>query len=197
VTTAAPYVLPDTAIYPAPLAGQDLLIFLQNWVVGITGLPGPDVSVSYQDEPVNVPASDVPAWCALIVGRKTGDAFPYVAHTSGFDHVLRHEHLDLRASFYGLGIGSQADAFAELFRDGIYVNYNRLVLTQNGFGVIEVSDLIAAPNLLKERWQYKTDLTVTLSREIRRAYPVPDIIQAIGTIEARDYEAPFTTETVA
>jgi hypothetical protein len=180
-----PYLQPDVTVFPAPLAGQDLRTFLQAWVVGVTGLPGEVVSVSYQGEPVNVPDADVPAWCAIKVDTTESDAFPYVGHQPGYDILLRHETLELRCSFYGLGLASQADAYAELLRDGVYVSYNRSVLQANGFGLVAAGGTIAAPNLLKERWQYKVDLVLTLHREVRRAYPVPDIAFAVGTIVAQ------------
>lgn len=170
-------------VYPTPLAGLSLVGFVQAWVAGLTALDGTVVRPAYQGEPPNIPAAGT-VWAAIQLTRRVSDAFPYVVHTgatqtvAAYDSLLRHETLDVLVSFYDLGIGGVADAYAELFRDGAAIEQNRWVLQQNGWGLVGEIDLLPVPTLVKERWQYRVDASFQLRREIRRSYGVNDIAEA-------------------
>ena len=50
--------------------------------------------------------------------------------------------------------------------------------------------LVAVPELIKERWQYRVDLTIELRRQIYRAYPVLDVLEADVTLNMGGVPAP-------
>jgi hypothetical protein len=190
------YVQPTDA-YPAPLEGLALYGFVQQWIVGITGLPGSLVRPAWQGEPNGLPQPPS-IWAALTINTRPSDTFPYVVHDEPGQSTLKtHETLEVRVSFFDLGVGGQADYYAALLRDGTKIEQNRWVLQRNGWGLTETGTITPAPVLTKERWQYRADLALVMSREIVRAYPVPDIATAAGTIVAQhgptEVVEPFTT----
>lgn len=152
---------------PGPLEGQDLLRFIQQWVVGITALPGDMVRPRWQPQPPNIPAAGQ-AWAAIGVTSRPSDTFPYVEG----DYLQRHEILNVLSSFYDLGSNGQANDLAARLRDGTSVPQNREMLTNSGFALISVGEVVAVPSLLKQRWLYRVDLPIVLRREIERTYPV-------------------------
>jgi len=179
------YVLP-TAAYPAPLEGLALHNALQAWVVGVTGLSGDLVRPAWPSDLPNVPTAGT-CWASLRVNRRDGGFDPYVAHNASGQTVLqRFEALELLVSFYDLGFNGQADAAAALLRDGIFIEQNRYPLRAAGLDVTSAGEITPAPTLLKERWQYRADLTITLTREIDRAYAVPDVAVLDGTLTGAD-----------
>lgn len=152
---------------PGPLEGQDLLRFVQQWIVGITGMDGKLVRPRWQPQPPNIPQAGE-AWAAIGITSRPSDTYPYV----NGDYLQRHEVLNLLSSFYDLGYSGQADDLAARLRDGTAVPQNREVLTNAGFALISVGELVAVPSLLKQRWLYRVDLPIVLRREIERIYPV-------------------------
>ncbi len=176
--------LAPSAAEPAPLTGQGLNRFLQQWLVGITGLEGSLVRPQYQKEPTNIPDAGE-AWCSFRVLARRGDTFPFIGHSGegdGYDQLIRNEELDLIASFYDLGTNGLADYYAELMRDGAIIAQNRAYLQAQNFDVGSVGDLISVPVLLKSRWQYRVDLSVQVRRQVSRQYPVLNIESIDGTL---------------
>jgi hypothetical protein len=171
------------AASPAPLEGLQLLQFLQQWMVGITGLPGDMVRPRWQPEPPDIPQAGN-AWVALGVSTRPNDEYPYndwnpVANA----YVLqRHEELDILSSFYDLGSTGQADSLCALFRDGTAIPQNREPLVLQGMNLVKMGAPLAVPSLLKQRWLYRVDLALTIRREIDRQYPVQTLEGATGAI---------------
>lgn len=172
---------------PAPLEGQALLDFIQDLVVGITGLDGTVVRPRWQPEPPNVPSGGT-AWAAIGVTSRTADTYPYVTHDSvnDVDAMQRHEILNVLCSFYDTGAGGQADAYAALLRDGIAIGQNREKLFLAGMGLVDVGELMAVPSLLKQRWLYRVDLPLVIRRQIDRTYPVLTILTGEATLNTDD-----------
>ena len=168
---------------PLPPAVEDdrpLEDFLQSIIVGITGLPGPMVRPRWQPEPPALPPRGTD-WAAIGIVRSTPDVFAFERHVpigDGDDEFQRHEVFDLECSFYG----PNADEYADLLRDGLAVAQNREPLFLVGIGVVQSGIRTRAPILLKEKWLKRSDLTVTLRREIRRTYPVLTVLKAGGTL---------------
>lgn len=164
------YLLP--APTPAPLEGQAFDRFIQQWVVGITGLEGKYVRQRWQPEPPNIPAAGV-VWCALGINTRRGDAFAY-AWTRPDDSwfVQRHERMDLLASFYDLGTNGLAEEYAARLREGLSVPQNLEPLFAAGMGLVATGDIVTVPSLLKERWLYRADLSIEIARCVERVYPV-------------------------
>ena len=173
-TLAADPLTPDPV--PAPLEGRALENFLHDWIAGITGLSGTLVRPSWQPEPPNLPSVDTD-WVAFRVQNRSADTFIAEVHSpdvGGYNEIRRHEVLNVFISFYG----PNADSFAHLLREGMQVGQNREVLTVNNFGVVGSGDVVAAPELVKDKWYYRADMTVQLRRQIKRVYGVKSILSS-------------------
>lgn len=186
------YLVPGAS--PAPLEGRALLQFLQAWIVGITGMDGPMVRPRWQTEPPNIPANGT-CWAALGISDRTADTFAVVEHHSdgdGFDRLTRHETLMVAVDFYDDGVTGLADKFAALLRDGAAIAQNREPLLNAGFGLVEVTEILSLPSLLKETWLYRASTGVVLRRQVDRDYPVLNVLSASGDIKAEDHaDVPF------
>lgn len=182
------------AVAPAPLEGLALLNFFQAWLVGLSGIVGTLVRPALVPEPANIPPAAT-AWAAFRFRARSSDAFPYVEHVhtvdGGEDRLQRHEELDLLVSFYDTGVTGQADALASRTRDGTAIPQNLEPLTTAGMGLISVGSLQPVPSLLKERWLYRVDLPIGVRREVRRSYPVLNLLSAEGNIYTDTGIGPF------
>jgi hypothetical protein len=169
------------------LEGQDLQRFIQQWIVGVSGLPANMVRPRWQIEPPNIP-TEGNVWIAFGIGNTRTDAYPYVEHDptlndgSGGDRLQRHEDFDVLCSAYDLGSTGMADATLSLFRDGTAIPQNRELLRANDLMLVEVGDMISVPTLLMQRWNYRVDMSVRLRRQIIREYPVYSILSASGGV---------------
>lgn len=186
---------------PAPLEGEALLVFIQNFVVGITGLPGELVRPRWQAEPPVLPTQG-DAWAAIGIASRISDAWPYVGHITdaqhpqGSDRLQRHEDLAVLCSFYDLGSTGRADEYASLLRDGLAIAQNREVLSRNGMGLIECGDMVTIPSLVKVRWLYRVDLPFGIRRNIVRDYPVLNIKEADITLKSQEGNSPVVTTEI-
>jgi hypothetical protein len=178
------------------LEGPALYDFVQAFVVGITGLPGNMVRVSYQSEPPNPPDAGT-CWAAVTIGDRDAAMFPPVVHSPGVDTLKGQEELKLLCSFFDLGSGGQADFYASLMRDGMQIDENRWVLQLNGWGIGSIGSLVAVPVLLKTRWLYRMDLAILMRREVVRQYTVLDIAVADGTLVVQNPGRAVITEAFA
>lgn len=186
--------LPEGA---APLYGQALLRFLQQWIVGISGLAGPVVIPSWAPEPPNIPPTAT-CWCNLAVVGYDPDPWAFFQHLPtadsnlGADQFIRHEKFDLLLSFYDNGYTGQADATMAQTRDGMQISQNNEVLLLQGFGFNGTGRPVPLPTLTKEKWLYRVDLPVRLSRQILRQYPIRNVETAVVEIESQsNTEAPL------
>lgn len=180
------YLTPSAA--PAPLEGQALNDFIQQWVVGITGLDGTMVRPRWQAEPPNIPTAGV-AWAAIGITSRPSDTYPYVKHDPtglGSDELQRHETLNVLVSFYDLGTNGLADQYAALLHDGTAIPQNSEALGAADMKFIACGEPVTVPSLLKQRWLYRVDLPVELRRQITRIYAVENLLSAQGTLTAND-----------
>lgn len=173
--------VPDPA-GPEPLEGQALNRFLQQWISGVCTLDGTLVRPRYQAEPPDIPDAAV-AWAAVGYGERRADMFPAIVHRDGYDQLQRHQEMDVLCSFYDLGTNGLADFYAGLLRDGLSIPQNLELLTLNGFALVSADDTETVPSLLKSRWLYRVDITLTLRREILRNYPVLNLSEAVASVE--------------
>ncbi len=176
--------LAPSAAETAPLTGQGLNRFLQQWIVGLTGLEGSFVRPRAQAQSPDIPTSGE-AWCSFGISRRRGDAFPFIGHVGdgdGYDQLIRNEQIELLISFYDLGTNGQADTLAELMRDGAVIAQNRAYLQTQNFDLGFVGDLLTVPSLLKSRWLYRVDLSIEVRRQVSRQYPVLNIESIDGTL---------------
>jgi hypothetical protein len=174
-----------STLTPAPLEDQALLDFLQSWIVGITGLPQTTVRPRWQPEPGNIP-NESTNWVAFGIPRRESDVNAAELHfpsNPGYNEIRRHEILNILASFYG----PNANGYAEIFREGIQVAQNREVLSLNAMGLVESGDVIALPELVKNKWYTRADLTFRIRRQIVRQYAVLNISEVDGSVNNELY----------
>lgn len=179
------YLVPDGVITP-PIEDDALDDFMGDVVAAITGLDR-DTAVRprWQAEPPNLPDRTV-NWCAVGITHRKADTFASVVHGptlgggEGADVLTRHEELDLLISFYG----PACQATGALMRDGISIAQNREQLFLAGMGLVSVGDLTKAPEILKSAWYQRADLPLVIRREVRREYPVLNLISAPITLNA-------------
>ena len=172
------YLAPTTT--PAPLEDSALYDFLHDVIAGITGLAATSVRPRWQPEPPEQPESAVD-WLAFGIMRQKADMFPYVFHVasgSGKDIFRNHEEMEILSSSYG----PNAQGYASRLRDGLYIAQCRESLFVNGMGLIETGEIISVPELVSECWLNRADLTIRIRREIRREYPVLNILSFHGTL---------------
>jgi hypothetical protein len=182
------YLVPDNAI-PAPLEDDALDDFLHDVLAGITGLTADLVRPRWQPNVPDLP-SRATNWCAFGIMSRSADTFDASNHDGtgdGADVLQRHEMLNIVTSFYG----PNCQAYGALLRDGLGVAQNREQLFLVGMGLVSVGDLTKAPELIKNVWLQRADLPLTIRREIRREYPVLNLLSAQATLSA-----PPVTDTI-
>ena len=180
------------AATPAPLEGQALFRFLQQFFLGILeAQPGNTITGStlfpaWQLEPNNLPAVGTD-WAAFAVTDRRSDTFAWIGHvagnegasppTQGYDAFQRHEELTIRVSFYGPYTGN-TDANAAGLRDALQIRQNLDPLTAQAMQLVETGELITIPELVKNQWLYRVDLSVKIRREIVRQVLTLDLLGA-------------------
>lgn len=180
------YLAPSSS--PAPLEGQALNRFIQQVFVGITGLDGTLIRPRWQPEPPAIPPFGTD-WMAFGIVRRPADTFASnLFDPSGAQTVYRQELLEILCTFYG----PDSDNYASLLREGFAVVQNSEVLQLNNFGLVSIGDSLPVPELIKDRWTYRVDMTVTLRREILRTYPVLTVLTAEGTADSGPRTIPFS-----
>jgi len=167
---------PDTTTY-SPYEGQDLNRFIQNWLVGLIGLPSNLVIPEYQSEPPNIPQAGE-AFVSFRYERIDSNQFPFIKHNHGFDLMQNHEMLNIPITFHDLGTNGQASYLAALVRDNLKVTWNLYYLQNNGFNLRGSDGPSVIPVIFKQRWMYKELLHVFIMRNCTRQYDIYDTISA-------------------
>lgn len=177
-----------------PLEGQALNRFLQQWIVGITGMNPKMVRPYFQTEPPNVPNAGT-VWMAFRYDTLASDTFPYVRHDgaaaggNGADVLQRNQDIGVLCSFYDTGTNGQASAFSALLRDGCAIPQNQEYLLAAGFAMVACGNPVVVPSLLQNLWLYREDLPVTVRRQVDRTYVVQNIVSAgAGLVTDVEYE---------
>jgi hypothetical protein len=161
---------------PAPPEDTELDAILQALVAGITALPGSLVRPRWQPVMPKQPAPDVD-WCAIGVVAEEPDAGPYLHHNSdalGSTTSIRHEEIDVLASFYGPHSGG----YAKLFRDGLGIPQNVEALTAQDLGFVWCGTIRTAPELVNQQWIRRKDMPVTFRCKTSRLYQIQNIVAA-------------------
>lgn len=182
------YLTPNAS--PAPLEGQALLNFIHDWMCGICGLPGNMMRPRWQPEPPNIP-QDGTDWAAFGITGKASDTFAAELHFGtglGYNEVRRHEVISVIVSFYG----PNADNYCHTLREGMQVAQNREVLGLNNFGLVASGDVVTMPEMIKDKWLYRVDLTFQLRRQIVRDYGVENLASGQASVDNEHYVTPIT-----
>ena len=170
------------AVTSPPLEDDALTAIFQQMIVGITALPGNMVRPRWQPNPPKQPEPTV-NWCALGIAVQTLDDGPAIVHNgagNGSDTYIRHEQIDVLASFYG----PNAMQNAQLLSDGLAIPQNLEQLKAQDMNSVDTGQIRAAPDLINEQWVRRYDLELTFRRKITRTYSVLSILTANGTIQA-------------
>jgi hypothetical protein len=168
------YLLPAAA--PAPVEGDAFEDFLHDVIQGITGMDATLIRPRWQDEPPNMPQASN-TWCAFGIASWIPDTYAIEELDPAGDgsvNLIRHETDELLASFYG----PDAQRYASYLRDGLQVSQNRAALVAAGVGLVRTGNVVQVPSLVKERWQRRVDLPITVRRQILRNYPVMYLLTA-------------------
>ena len=178
------------AASPAPLEGQSFDDFLQQVVVGISGVEGKYVRPRWQRTPPNQPDFDVD-WIAFGITSQRPDTYAYVGPFgtgAAGETIQRHEACDILLSFYG----PNATAVMERFREGTQIAQNREALFLAGMAHVETGEAVRLPRLDKEQWLMRVDLTWAVRRIIMRTYPVLNVLSFHGVLRTDVGVPPFT-----
>ena len=191
------YLVPSSA---PPLENGALDAFLQVAVAGITGLPGTMVRPRWQT-PVPKHPEATADWCAVGIISETPEYGAYERHWrgepsnpndpagQGYDEQIRHETLEIMATFYG----PDSRGNAKLLRDGIAVDQNREVFFLNNMNFVSADCKVTnVPELINETWFRRVDLTFYVRREIDRTYPILNLLSAPIAIQS---DAPDTSDS--
>ena len=152
--------------------------FLQQVVVGITGLPGNLVRPRWQPEPANIPDFGT-NWAAIGPTSRERDHFSYTQVSGTSTTVIRNRIMSILCSFYG----PLAETNSELLAMGFEVPQNREVMQLAGFNLVGgVGDGVPVPTLFKERWQYRWDVPFRIRQQQQYTYDVASLLSAQGTM---------------
>lgn len=156
--------------------------FIQQMIVGMTGMNGTMVREKFQKNSVEQEATPEDVWCAFFVTETTPDANAYteVIREGDMSKMQRHLELVVDCSFYGEG----SKVFAEKLRDGFQIAQNRDVLTTGNMGFKEVSTIRSVPEKHGQVWFKRYDMNVVLRRQIDKTFAVLSFNSAGGTIKA-------------
>ncbi len=161
---------------PAPLEDEALDLVFQGVVVGITGLDGTLVRTRWQTIVPKQPEPTVD-WCAVGVLTATPDASPSIVHQGtddGADISVRHEDLEVVASFYG----PNCKANAGLLRDGLGIPQNVEQLEAQGISYADCGPLRSLGELVNQQWIRRCDVLLTFRRAVTRVYAVENLVGA-------------------
>lgn len=183
------YLVPSSA---PPLEDTALDALLQGAVVGITGLPDTLVRPRWQPVVPLQPEATVD-WCGIGVLSDTPEYGAYTRHYpgepsdpddssgQGYDLQIRHEVLEVMASFYG----PNSRGNANLFRAGLAVGQNREAFYFQNMNFVSTDcRLTNAAELINEVWFRRIDVAFYVRREIDRTYPILNILSAPISIQS-------------
>lgn len=161
---------------PGGTTSRGLDVALQEMVAGVTGLPGNLVRPRWQENPAPRPDNGVD-WAAVAATNQSLDWNAVRTHENtpagvGRDVLLRYETFDLMASFYG----PRSRDFADCLIEGLAVPHNRWELRKVGVVVVGPRSVRNAPDLINQRWFGATDVEIEMRREIRKVYPVLNLL---------------------
>lgn len=166
--------------------GVALRRFLQGVLAAVTGLPPTMVRPRWQPNPPVMPKADID-WAAFGITRRTGDATVFVEARADGATVVRDEQLEILVSVYG----PNAEAYAELFRDGMEVAQNREPLLLADIGLVEITPALHVPELLNNQWYNRCDFTWTVNRSTAKDYQILCFTGAVGAIITETMTLPF------
>jgi hypothetical protein len=184
------YLLPSSE--GGDLNDVGLITFLQQVVVGVTGLPGHLVRPRWQVEPPNIPDFGT-NWAAIGPGSEDPDSFAFTQTTGLNTIVVSNRVIDILASFYG----PKAQTNSVQMRMGLQVGQNREVMQLAGFNLVGgVGRGLPVPVLIKQRWQYRYDVSFRIRQQQIYTYSVLPLVAAQATLILQSGGSDFITDKV-
>lgn len=170
------YLTPSaTSGFPSSL---NLNQFIQTVIVGLTGLDGKLVRPKWQIAPPKNPDIGV-NWIAFGINTNAADAHSFVGmDANGITKSQRHEGLEIGCSFYG----PDALEYASILRDGFEIQQNLEAMRSANMGFTGASAIQNIPELVGERFVGRSEMTISLKREVQRTYSVLSLLSATGTV---------------
>jgi len=157
--------------------------FLHDVFAGVTGLDPTLVRPRWQEEPPLRPDISV-NWMAFGTTNTRTDPRPVFIHIGegeGYDALQEMEESEILCSFYG----PNNEYYQSLCRRGLWVEQNLAVFRLNAVALVDTTGFTRAAELVKERWWPRTDMTVTIRREIRYNYNVLNLLRAQVDLNAQ------------
>jgi len=174
-----------------PLNDQSILDFMHGVIEGVTCLPPEFVRPGWQQNPQPIPSIDTD-WVSFSISDIRPDNEPHKQINSDGDalEMARNETIDFLCSFYG----PNTMTFSSALRDGMYITQNSEQLRLVGMGLVGFSNTLHVPELVNDRYYDRTDMTMTIRREIRRTYPILSFVAAYGQIQANSSDRTITED---
>lgn len=171
---AFPYVPATTN----PAEGDAFVELLSDAIAGIVGLDRIELVRPRWQVNAPIPPGVLVDWCGHGIERRTVDDDAYITST-GLDGLMeRQETCEWVISMYGPNSARNCG----LLRDGLQIPANGEALRANGVAVQDEGNIVHAPELVNDQWCDRHDITLTLVREIRRAYRILSFVSASGVI---------------
>lgn len=161
------------------LDGQALKDFIHDFLVGNTGLDDTLVRPAFQKGQPTIPDIETD-WMAFNIAERRITNTTALAQIGDIEVQLVYEDMDIICYFYG----PNATLNASTIRDAVRIGQNLEVLQLNGFGLRGTSDIRYLPILLNEQFDERCDVTITLTREIRKEYAILPLLAAQGEVVA-------------
>lgn len=198
-STAAGFLVPVTG--QEPTADADLDNAIHGTIHGVIGrIDKTLVRPRWVPEPANQPLYTT-NWVAFGVIRSEVDNDSWHSHedagelddNEGTDIVEHDELLYVLLSFYG----PQASGNAARFRSGIDIAQNRVLLLEQGIGLVEVQNPVKVPALMNQLWVPRVDTTLVLRRRSVTRYEIRSLKDATGMLDNEMYLTPLKIDPPA
>ncbi len=169
------YIRPDP--HSLPVYDDGLEDILHDIFTGISGLPPQLVRPNWQPSPPAQPGA-IEDWMAFGPSAFEITEYPVVQQvTSTTQQESAHEDLPILCSFYGPHCG----ATMALFRAGLYISQNRILIKQQGLDFVGTARPIRIPDLVNAQWINRIDLLVQMRRKVVNTFAGE--VTAIAPIE--------------
>lgn len=158
--------------------GLTLTQFIQSVIVGVSGYAGTLVRPKWQVAPPKQPDIGTD-WIAFGIQSTIPDQNAYVGMDVDENTVFqRQESIEIQVAFYGPNSQENISAF----RDGFQIQQNLEALNLANMGYRSITPAIRGPDLVNERWVDRYEMSLFLTRQVQRTYPILSFVSAAGII---------------
>lgn len=152
--------------------------FIQTVIVGVSAYPGTLVRPKWQVAPPKQPDIGTD-WIAFAYALFNTDQNAWVGMDADENTLLkRQEDIEVQISFYG----PNAQENISLFHDGFQIQQNLEALMLADMGYRGITPAMRGPDLVNERWIERFEMSLMLTRQVLRTYPILSFVSAGGII---------------